>query len=77
MLKHARAGRVDLRLMFEESAVRLTIKDDGTGFELDSATRYGGYGLTMMKERVEHIGGELSIETAPGAGTTLRVEVEA
>jgi signal transduction histidine kinase len=76
VLKHAQAREVELDLGFDEGAVRLTIKDDGIGFDLDSAARYGGYGLAMMQERVEHIGGSLSIETAPGAGTTLRVEVE-
>ncbi len=77
VLKHARAGDVELGLLFDESTVRLTIRDDGTGFDVDSASRYGGYGLAMMKERVQHIDGALSIETAPGAGTTLHVEVKA
>ena len=77
VLKHARAGSVLLCLYFENNVVRLTIQDDGSGFDLDAAARYGGYGLAMMEERVRYIDGTLTIETAPGAGTTLRVEVEA
>jgi signal transduction histidine kinase len=77
VLKHARASSVKLHLLFEEGAVRINIRDDGAGFDLGSASRYGGYGLAIMKERVQHIGGELSIETAPGAGTSLCVEVAA
>lgn len=77
VLKHARADCVNLALSFDENAVRLTIRDDGVGFDLDSATRYGGYGLGIMEERVQQVGGDLRIETAPGAGTTLYVEVEA
>jgi signal transduction histidine kinase len=77
VLKHARARLVLLAVTFDEDTVRLTIQDDGIGFDLDAATRYGGYGLGIMAERVQQIGGELRIETAPGAGTALHVEVEA
>jgi signal transduction histidine kinase len=56
--------------------VLLTVADDGVGF--DPATpglRARRLGLTSMEERARALGGTLSIESAPGAGTTVRLEV--
>jgi two-component system NarL family sensor kinase len=51
------------------------IQDDGVGFALASSDRFGGYGLVNIKDRLEKIGGELSIITEPGKGTILDIEV--
>jgi PAS domain S-box-containing protein len=75
-LKHARATAIEVRLSFNEQSVRMRIVDNGSGFDVDRAARYGGYGLEMMRERVQQIGGQFSIQTAPGEGTALCVEVE-
>jgi signal transduction histidine kinase len=75
--KHARASRVALTLTYLDDATRLDLRDDGVGFEPDSADharngwRAGGFGLTSMRERLESQGGTLTIESAPGAGTTI------
>jgi signal transduction histidine kinase len=50
------------------------VVDDGVGFEPDLRGG-GGYGLPGMRERAERLGGVLTIESAPGAGTRVRVEV--
>jgi signal transduction histidine kinase len=61
--------------------VALDTRDDGMGFDPGKAgdatgsTREGGFGLGTMRERVERLGGTLSIESAPGEGTTLAVEL--
>jgi signal transduction histidine kinase len=61
--------------------VALDTRDDGTGFDPGGAgdaagsIREGGFGLGTMRERVERLGGTLSIESAPGEGTTLAVEL--
>lgn len=67
--RHSRAGRVALKLSFTETAVTLTIHDDGQGFDPASARR--GLGLDSMRERVEGIGGQFTIASRPGAGTSL------
>jgi signal transduction histidine kinase len=74
-LKHARARRIDLTLDLSGSGARLTVHDDGTGFDPAAAeARSKRLGLTSMRERAEALGGELYIESSPGAGTTVRVE---
>jgi PAS domain S-box-containing protein len=75
-LKHARARQVWVLLDDEDGLCRLTIRDDGVGFRLDTAERYGGYGLANMRERLAKINGRLKIITEPGQGTTLEIEVD-
>ena len=57
-------------------AVSLTIADDGLGFQPGQAINgHGHFGLTGMRTRAQTIGGDLSIRSAPGAGTTIRIVV--
>jgi signal transduction histidine kinase len=52
------------------------VRDDGVGFDPAArAIRERRLGLTSMRERAESLGGKLTVETAPRAGTTVRVEV--
>ncbi len=78
--KHARASRVVLTLSYMEDRVALDIKDDGVGFEAGNGGRVpgaltGGFGLRAMRERAERSGGTLLVESEPGSGTTLAVEL--
>jgi signal transduction histidine kinase len=79
--KHARANRAALTLSYMHDRIALDARDDGTGFdpgiigEAPSSTHEGGFGLGTMRERVERLGGTLSIESAPGEGTTLAIEL--
>jgi signal transduction histidine kinase len=68
--RHSRAHHVDVTLIAQGNTLALTIKDDGVGF--DVALGRTGLGLVGMCERAELAGGHLDIESAPGAGTTLR-----
>jgi PAS domain S-box-containing protein len=74
-LKHAHAREVQVRLHFSDATTRLEVQDDGVGFELANAQTEGGLGLPGMRERVLKIGGRLKINSAPGKGTTVVVEV--
>jgi signal transduction histidine kinase len=65
--------RVDLA--FTSGSVRLHVHDDGRGFDSAQAPLYGHYGLLGMQERTEQLGGELQIQSRPGAGTDVRVAV--
>lgn len=71
--KHACAGSVSVRLRAGTDRVVLDVIDDGTGFDIDTAT--DGYGLGAMRSRVEQVGGAVQVRSAPGAGTAVRVEV--
>jgi signal transduction histidine kinase len=74
VLKHAHARHVAVRLDVSSDRAILEVSDDGVGFE-PSLRNGGGFGLPGMRERVERLGGTLQIESAPGAGTCVRVEV--
>jgi signal transduction histidine kinase len=71
--KHAGARHVTARMEREGGVFRLTITDDGSGF--DPAVPGGGQGLHNMRERVERLGGRLVIESRRGSGSKLVVEL--
>ncbi len=74
VLKHAAARHVQIRLGRIRHQVRLQIRDDGNGFEPQRVRRLdrgGHFGLMTMKERIELLGGEFTLESAPGEGTTI------
>ncbi len=72
--RHSGAGRVEVRLRRAgDGGVVLEVADDGRGFAFDESER--GLGIGGMRERALLVGGELTIESRPGAGTTVRLEV--
>src|SRR3954447_19318595 len=74
--RHSGAGHVDVHLRRrEDGGVELSVADDGRGFAFEESER--GLGLGGMRERALLIGGELTIESRPGAGTTVRLAVPA
>ena len=74
-LRHSGAEHIAVRLHGGGSLV-LEVTDDGRGFDpSDSALRARRLGLTSMEERARRVGGRLEIASAPGAGTTVRLEV--
>jgi signal transduction histidine kinase len=73
VLKHARARHVRVRLDLTSDRAVVEVADDGVGFE-PSQHAADGYGLPGMRERAERLGGTLHLESAPGAGTRVRVE---
>ena len=68
--RHARAHHVEVALKAQDVALEVTVSDDGVGFNAERLRT--GLGLVGMRERAELAGGRLEIESAPGAGTTLR-----
>ena len=73
VVKHAQAEHVSVLLHVKAGRVAVVIEDDGRGFaEGDETT---GIGLLGMRERVALVGGSVTVESSPGAGTTIVVEV--
>ena len=72
---HARASRVDVLLNRRNSCLVLTVEDDGIGFDPNQPVHANRLGLFGMRERVEMLGGKLVVESAPGKGTMISVEV--
>lgn len=79
VLKHAKASAVSVLLERRHAQLRVIIEDNGIGFDEDVLTHRPGdgrrLGLVGMKERAALAGGWVEIETAPGAGTTLFVQI--
>lgn len=72
--RHARAGRIRVELDLSADPLRAVVEDDGVGFE--PATGQGsGLGLRSMAERASAHGGRLEVESGPGRGTRIRVEI--
>jgi signal transduction histidine kinase len=69
--KHARASSVAVDVESAEGVLQLLVRDDGVG----GAALGRGSGLVGLKDRVEALGGRIGVESAPGAGTALRVEL--
>jgi signal transduction histidine kinase/ligand-binding sensor domain-containing protein len=72
---HARPSRIDIKVSYDDRQVALSIADDGCGFDAQAqpgASRDNEhFGLVTMRERAEHVGGGLRIESVPGTGTTV------
>lgn len=73
VVKHANAKHVLIRAWREESAVCVSLRDDGKGFDVDNAQAQGkkGLGLVAMQERASAMGGTLRLESSPTRGTEL------
>ncbi|MHB0857553.1 MAG: GAF domain-containing sensor histidine kinase [Anaerolineae bacterium] len=77
VVRHARAQCVTVHVQFDEQRVLLEISDDGMGYDPVEAKGSGGMGLRGMEERAKRIDAKLEMLSAPGKGTTLKVEVQA
>ncbi|HEX3718799.1 MAG TPA: two-component regulator propeller domain-containing protein [Verrucomicrobiae bacterium] len=75
VLKHAEATEVRLGLRLQDDVLELSIQDNGRGFELNLAAASQRSGLTNMRYRAEAIGAVLSIESHPGAGTSIHARL--
>ncbi|MEA4906743.1 MAG: GAF domain-containing sensor histidine kinase [Chloroflexi bacterium] len=69
--KHGRAHHVDVSLWATGERALLEVRDDGHGFEMDKAKVSLGHGLSNMQTRARNVGGDLDINSEPGAGTTV------
>jgi two-component system CheB/CheR fusion protein len=72
--KHSGAARAEVSVSGNNHALRVAIRDDGHGFDLDDA-KGKGLGLISMEERVRHLGGTFSISPTPGDGTRIEIRI--
>ncbi len=74
--RHANASRVYINLQADDDSLRLTVQDDGIGFDLETTRlKRQNFGLLGMQERMRMLGGELIIDTAPGSGCRMSLNV--
>jgi len=74
-IRHSRASELNLSLTQNQTTCCVDLRDNGVGFDKSSVVGGGGFGLKGMRERIEKVGGHLAIETAPGKGTCITIEV--
>ena len=77
-IKHSGAERIVVTLEPQDGVVRLSVSDDGCGFDESGVSNRpvgGHWGLLIMRERIEGVGGNFYIDTGPGAGTTVVAEM--
>jgi two-component system sensor histidine kinase UhpB len=76
IVRHAQVRQARILLVYQSQEVTLKVEDSGAGFNpVESFAPPRGWGLAGMRERVESIGGQLSIESEPGKGTIVEVAV--
>jgi two-component system sensor histidine kinase UhpB len=79
VLKHAQAEHVAMNLCRFDGRIRAEIRDDGVGFDAsglhDPTNPSRGFGLLGMRERVEQLGGEIRVNTSPGQGTQITIDL--
>jgi len=71
--RHAGASRVSIGMHRTPGWLRVVVRDDGRGFDMEETARKKGFGLFGMRERVLAVGGKLAIDSRPGAGTTVTI----
>jgi len=74
VIKHAKATEVTVTIEFTQGLLAITVRDDGCGF--NPLNSVAGHGLFNMKQRLSDIGGIFSIESQPGKGSTIHMNVK-
>lgn len=73
--KHAKAAHALVRVTSNDTGLTLDVTDDGAGFLLERGGEGNGLGLLSMRERMRLVGGDLSVVSIPGHGTTVRASI--
>ncbi|MBM4137621.1 MAG: hypothetical protein FJ241_12445 [Nitrospira sp.] len=71
--KHSQANTVTVSICKEDNNIRITIEDDGVGFDTSKIDTFKGFGLFSIRERLKYIGGYIKLESKPGHGTHVTV----
>jgi signal transduction histidine kinase/ligand-binding sensor domain-containing protein len=74
-VRHARARNIEVGVLSDEEGLQVWVRDDGRGFSPEGAANGGGFGIIGMHERARRLGGVLTIQSTPGAGTEVSLLV--
>jgi signal transduction histidine kinase len=76
VVKHAETDRASIRLAKQDGRLQVVIEDDGRGFDPSTLDdQDGGLGLVSVRERIRMIAGEFEVDSAPGEGTRVVIDV--
>lgn len=73
--RYANATQVQVTLEYATHSLKLTVQDDGVGFDVKAASQRKSFGLLGMRERSFALGGTIEIVSAPGQGTCVEVTI--
>jgi signal transduction histidine kinase len=76
VVKHADADRVEVEVTRLDGMATLRVEDDGSGFVVDNRPEGAHFGLRVLRDLVREVGGDLRIDSKPGRGTVVCVDVE-
>jgi two-component system sensor histidine kinase DegS len=76
-VRHSQATQIKLQIDSNETDVRLTVEDNGKGFDVELMEEKGGMGLKVIRDRVEMLGGEMQIHSVIGQGTHIMFQIPA
>lgn len=76
-VRHSQATQIKVQVDIGENMLRMSVEDNGKGFDADLVGKEGGLGLKIIRERVEMLGGSFEIDSAPGKGARVAVAVPA
>ncbi len=74
-MRHSRATELHLTVTATPDGCQATLRDNGAGFDPAASESSSHYGLKGMRGRIEKLGGEIRLETAPGKGTEIKINV--
>jgi signal transduction histidine kinase len=74
-VKHGGARRASVEVLESDGQISVTVRDDGSGFDPKAATE--GFGVAGMRERADMLGGNISVQSSPGNGTTVSLQLPA
>ncbi len=75
VLKHSGAASALVQLIRDESGIAITVEDDGKGFDIERLQKAKGIGWSNIRSRVEYFDGSLDIQSGPGKGTSILIEL--
>ena len=75
-LKYSQASEITVQIFYETGSIRLTIEDNGKGFNFEEINGNTGLGIPSIQQRAEYIGARVDFETSPGKGTLISVKLE-
>jgi len=74
-IRHAAAGNIFIQLIKHERGITLTVEDDGKGFDTTQLSALKGAGLQNVQSRVDYLKGSCEIQSTPGNGTSVTIEI--
>lgn len=75
-LRHGQPDKIEVMVTYQDGTLVLEVRDDGRGFDAGKVVPDEHFGLRGLRDLIREVGGRLDVRSSPGAGTTVRLEVD-